>query len=135
MVVKRSKLALAFAAITAVGMVIPAFAGDGGVHKASEVALVPVRLAGVGAAMVIGTPIAVTREVPKQFCGMTTTVADKVGGHDFFPSCLLASVVTAPAAVVVGGGKGVITGSKNAVIHGFGEPFAPKSFSLGNLEE
>jgi hypothetical protein len=47
----------------------------------------------------------------------------------------LASVVTAPAAVVVGGGKGVITGGKNAVIHGFNEPFAPKSFSIGNLEE
>jgi len=123
------------AAVTAVGMFIPAIADDGGVHKASEIALVPVRIAGVGAALVVGTPIAVTRAVPKQFIGMTTTVAEKIGGHDFFPSCVIASVVTGPAAVVVGGTKGVINGSKAAVIHGFGEPFAPKSFSLGNLEE
>ena len=65
---------------------------------------------------------------------MTSTVAHKIGGHSFAPSVLLAGVVTAPAAVVVGGAKGIYAGGKNAV-NGFNQPFNPDSFSIGNLEE
>jgi hypothetical protein len=92
------------------------------------------RLSGMSAALVVGTPIAIVRETAHSYVSMTTSVADKIGGHAFAPSVVAASFVTGPAALVVGPAKGIYAGGKNAIV-GFNEPFKPESFSIGNLEE
>jgi hypothetical protein len=132
--VKRSKLALAVSMVIAAGTMLPALADDDGLGKAVDSGLLVTRVGGLGAAWIVGCPIAVIRETTKSYISMTSAVADKIGGHNFGPSVLVASVVTAPAALVVGSAKGVYAGTKNAV-DGFNEPFKPDSFSIGNLEE
>ncbi len=133
---KSSKLALALSALLAMGSLAPAFAGDdSGVDKAANASLIVTRIGGLGAGMVVGAPIAVTRETIRSYRGLTESAADKIGGKDFGPSCLLVSLVTLPASLVVGGAKGTYIGSRNAFKHGFNDPFNSESFSVGKLEE
>jgi hypothetical protein len=127
--------AFALSAVMAAGLVTPALASDEGVEKVVDGSLIVTRMGGLGAGMVIGTPVAVTRQVVKSYKDMTEKAADKVGGHEFGPSCALVSFVTVPAALVYGGATGVFYGSKNAFVHGFNEPFHPDSFSVGKLED
>lgn len=127
--------AFALSAVMAAGLVTPALASDDGVEKVVDGSLIVTRMGGLGAGMVIGTPVAVTRQVVKSYKDMTEKAADKVGGHEFGPSCALVSLVTVPAALVYGGATGVFYGSKNAFVHGFNEPFHPDSFSVGKLED
>jgi hypothetical protein len=89
----------------------------------------------MGAGLVIGAPIAVTRETIRSYRGLTESAADKIGGKDFGPSCLLVSFITLPASLVVGGAKGTYISSRNAMKHGFNDPFNSDSFSVGKLEE
>jgi hypothetical protein len=134
--VKSSKISIALAALVAMGSVAPAFADDDtGLDKAANASLIVTRVGGVGAAMVVGMPIAVVRETTRSYRGLTNSAADKVGGKDFGPSCLLVSLVTLPAAMFVGGAKGTYIGSRNAMKHGFNDPFNSDSFSVGKLEE
>ncbi|MGH9553585.1 MAG: hypothetical protein ACRD3W_29660 [Terriglobales bacterium] len=131
------KKSFAFAAsiLMAVGTVLPALAEDGGLDKAVDGSLIVNRIGGVGAGLVIGAPISVTRHIAKSYVSITKTVADKVGGHEFGPSCLLASFVSIPAALVVGTAKGLYGGTKTGVTKGFAEPFNPETFSTGKSEE
>ncbi|MBS1954965.1 MAG: hypothetical protein JST89_12320 [Cyanobacteria bacterium SZAS-4] len=133
---KSSKIALALAALLATGSVAPAFADDdSGVDKAANASLIVTRIGGLGAGLVVGAPIAIVRETTRSYRGLTESAADKVGGKDFGPSCLLVSLVTLPASLVVGGAKGTYIGSRNAMKHGFNDPFNSDSFSVGKLEE
>lgn len=134
---KRSKSALALAALLAMGTMAPALAAsdETGVDKAANASLIVTRVGGLGAAMVVGTPIAIVRETTRSYRGLTESAADKVGGKDFGPSCLLVSFVTLPASLVVGGAKGTYISSRNAMKYGFNEPFNSDSFSVGKLEE
>ena len=133
---KSSKISIALAALVAMGSVAPAFADDDtGLDKAANASLIVTRVGGLGAAMVVGMPIAVVRETTRSYRGLTNSAADKVGGKDFGPSCLLVSLVTLPAAMFVGGAKGTYIGSRNAMKHGFNDPFNSDSFSVGKLEE
>jgi hypothetical protein len=129
------KLATALSLCMALGTVAPAFAdSDAGLDHAVDGSLIVTRVLGMGAGLVIGTPIAVGRETTKSFINITSGAADKVGGHDFMPSCLLATFFSVPAALVVGPVKGVIAGGKNG-LNGFNTPFAQDSFSMGSLNE
>src|SRR5687768_14932902 len=103
----------------ALGAYAPAFAADDGLQQAVDGSLMVTRVGGVGAGLVLGTPVAVVRETRKTYVDMTEKVADKVGDHSFGPSVLLASVVTIPASLVLGGLKGVYFGGKNAMTSGF----------------
>lgn len=134
-VVKRSMFALLSLCI-AFGTFAPAFADDdGGLDKAVQGSLLPIRIAGVGTGLVVGCPIAVVRETGRTYVHLTSGAADKVGGHTSAPSCVLAQFFAAPASLVVGPAKGMYLGSKNAIVHGFNEPFNPESMTLGKLEE
>ena len=131
------------AALAVVAMVgsfsAPAMAEEDGLEMATQGALMVTRVGGIGAGLVIGTPIAVTKQVSKTYVSYTQAAADKVGekmgGKDNGPVCAVVSLVTLPAALVVGGAKGVYYGTKNGVKGGFDTPFHPDSYSLGNLEE
>jgi hypothetical protein len=134
--VKSSKIALALASFLAIGSLAPALAADDtGLDRAANASLVVTRVGAVGTAMVVGVPIAIARETTRSYRGLTNSAADKVGGKDFGPSCLLVSIVTLPAALFVGGAKGTYIGSRNAATHGFRDPFISDSFSVGKLEE
>ncbi|HEY9786418.1 MAG TPA: hypothetical protein V6D17_13505 [Candidatus Obscuribacterales bacterium] len=133
---KRSKLAFALSLLMSVGLLSPAMAAeDEGLDKAVQGSLIGTRLGGLGAGLVVGVPVAVTRQVVKSYKDMTNSLADKVGGHEFGPSVALVSLVTVPASLVYGGATGTFYGGKNAFVHGFNEPFTGDSFSLGKLEE
>ncbi|HEY9678841.1 MAG TPA: hypothetical protein V6C76_12595 [Drouetiella sp.] len=131
---KSSKIAAVLASLVAFGTVVPAFATDDGVDKAVNSSLVLTRIGGVGAGLLVGTPVSVVRQTCRSYKGLTESAADKVGGKDFGPSCLLVSVVTLPASLIVGGAKGTYMGSR-AAAHGFNDPFNAQSFSVGKLEE
>jgi len=132
----RTKLAAtALSLCMVLGTVAPAFAdSDAGLDHAVDGSLIVTRVLGMGAGLVFGTPVAVGRETTKSFINLTSGAADKVGGHNFMPSCLLACFFSVPAAVIVGTGKGVYAGTKNG-LNGFNTPFAQDSFSMGSLEE
>ena len=124
----------------ALGTVAPALAADqDALDKVVDGSLIVTRLGGLGAGLVIGCPIAAVRETASTYRSWTDTAADKVGGKmggkDSGPACALVSLVTLPAAMVVGGAKGIYYGTKNSFTHGFNEPFTQDSFSLGKLEE
>lgn len=114
---------------------LPAIAGEEGLDKSVDGSLIVTRVGGVGAGLVVGTPVACIKESIKSVKDLTSHAADQVGGHEFGPSVLLVSVATVPAGLLVGGVKGVYFGTKNALVHGFNEPFHPNSFSMGDLEE
>jgi hypothetical protein len=124
--------------ILATGLTVaPALAADSadGLDTANEVAMVPVRLGGVAAGVVIGTPVAVVRESYKSYLDLTGAGAEQIHGKDNGPACLLVSVFTLPAGIVVGTVKGGYYGLKNGVMKGFSTPFNSESFCLGKLDE
>jgi hypothetical protein len=131
----KTKLAALLSLCMALGAYAPAFAADDGLQQAVDGSLMVTRVGGVGAGLVLGTPVAVVRETRKTYVDMTEKFADKVGDHSFGPSVLLASVFTIPASLVLGGLKGAYYGGKNAMTSGFSNPFAPASFSLEKLED
>ena len=136
MVVKRSMCAT-LAVVALLGAFAPAFAkgssdDDSGLGKAVGGVEWVTRLGGVSAGTAAGTPIAVVRQTYQAYVDWTPALADKVGGKDFFPSCALVSLVTAPAAVVWGGVTGPYFGIKNGFNHGFNTPFTRESFSLSD---
>jgi hypothetical protein len=128
------KLAALFAFAMALGMTTaPSFAAENsGLERAVDGSLIVTRGAGVGAAAVVGTPVAITRDTLKYYTHWTSALADKVGGHDFAPSCALVSLVTIPTSMVWGATTGTFRGTKNAMVHGFNEPFTHNSFSLAD---
>ncbi len=137
---KISKLGLTLAVLAGLSGFSPAFAdGDEPLDKVVNGSLIVTRVGGLGAGLVVGTPVAVVRESLKTYVSFTQGAADKVGekigGKDNGPLCAVVSLVTIPASLVVGGAKGLYYGGKNGFVHGFNEPFHPDSFSLGKLDE
>jgi len=108
----------------------PVLAAEEPLDKVVNGSLMVTRVGGVGTGLVVGPPVATLRETYSSYVSMTSSCAEHVGGKDCGPSCLLVSLVTLPASIVVGTGKGVYYGCKNAFTHGFNEPFSPASFSI-----
>jgi hypothetical protein len=132
--VKKSHAILAAALMVAMGSVMPVQAKDGDhdvATMAKATAWFPVQALGVGAAWVLGTPIAMTRRGAIRVHDFTTEAADKIGGHEHFPPVLFASIFGLPAGALVGSAEGVYYGGKNAISHGVEHPFSLDSFSLG----
>lgn len=135
----RSKMAGLLSLCLAAGMVIPAMAkGDKDdndmLHNSVQGAMVIPRAAGVGAALVVGTPIAIVRTTFDAWGDTTGKAADHVGGKDCGPCNLLASVYTVPLSMVIGATKGTYRGAANA-FSGFNKPFTPSTFSMGDLKD
>lgn len=96
----------------------------------------PVQMVGVGAAMVVGTPIAMIRQSAVRIRSLNEGASDKIGGHEHFPPNLFASVYSVPVGTLIGCSEGVYLGTKNAIGHGVEHPFSLSSFSLGDdIEE
>lgn len=137
---KRFKLGAALAIVLTLGSFsMPAMAEEEPLDMVTQGSLMVTRMGGIGAGLVVGTPIAVVRETYKSYVDFTQTAADKVGGKmggkDSGPVCAAVSLVTLPASIIVGGAKGIFYGTKNGVWTGFQQPFHPDSFSLGELED
>ena len=128
---KISKLAGLLSLVLALGTVAPALADDDAMDKVVDGSLIVTRVGGVGAGLLVGTPVACVRDTYKTYVGWTQSTAEHLGGKDCGPSCALVSLVTLPGAIVWGGLTGIYHGGKNALYKGFNEPFHPKSFSLG----
>ena len=124
-----------FAVALGVGVMsaLPANA-DSVPDMAKNAAMFPVTAVGVGSAVVVGTPIAVTRQVAVRIREYTGTFADKIGGKEDFPPNLFASVLSVPFGALVGTAEGLYYGPKNAVVHGVEKPFSVASFSLGDMD-
>jgi hypothetical protein len=112
---------------------LPAKAADNEVGAmAKSYAWFPVQAAGVTAAWVVGTPIAVTRRAAVRIREFNEKAADKIGGHEYGPPNFFASFFSVPAGSIVGLGEGLYLGGKNAIGHGVEHPFGLDSFSLGD---
>ncbi|MCI0350986.1 MAG: hypothetical protein L0Z53_16290, partial [Acidobacteriales bacterium] len=96
---KRSNLAAALSLLLMMANISPAFAGDEPLDKAVNGSLIVTRVGGVGAGVVLGAPVAVVRETITSYIDFTGAAADKVGGKDCGPCCLLVSLVTVPASL------------------------------------
>lgn len=131
---KKQVLSLAMSVIAAAGTFAPVLAADDAMEKVTQGALIPTRVGGVVAGTVLGTPIAVVRESYKSYIDLTDKGAEAIKGKECGPACLLVSVFTLPAGLVVGTVKGSYYGIKNGFMKGFETPFHPESFSLGELE-
>ncbi|HEY9714478.1 MAG TPA: hypothetical protein V6C72_13510, partial [Chroococcales cyanobacterium] len=78
---KTQKFALGLSLLMAAGTMLPALAGDGGLDTSVDGCMLVTRVAGSGVGLVVGTPIAVVRHTSKEYVAMTSSVADKIGGH------------------------------------------------------
>lgn len=102
---------------------------------AKNSAMFPVKILAVSSAAVVGTPVAVTRQVAVRIREFTGTFADNIGGKEDFPPNLFASFLSVPFGTIVGAAEGLYYGPKNAVVHGVEKPFSQASFSLGDIDE
>jgi len=109
----------------------PAIADDAG-EMLKNSAMLPVRLVSIGSTAVVGTPIAMTRQISVRIREFTKTFADKIGGHEDFPPNFFASFLSVPCGLVVGTGEGLLYGGKNAFGPGYEKPFSLQAFSLGD---
>lgn len=132
---KVSQKKVALAALIAItlssGTATPAFADDAG-DMLKNSAMLPVRLVSIGSTAVVGTPIALTRQISVRIREFTKTFADKIGGHEDFPPNFFASFLSVPCGLVVGTGEGLLYGGKNAFGPGYEKPFSLQAFSLGD---
>ena len=131
---KKQVLGLAMVMVASASVAAPVMAADDAMEKVTQGALLPTRVGGVVAGTVLGTPVAVARESYKSYIDLTSKGAESIKGKECGPACLLVSVFTLPAGLVVGGVKGTYYGIKNGFMKGFETPFHPESFSLGELE-
>lgn len=126
----KKSLIAALSMLTMASTVAPVFAADDdSLEKVINGTMMITRVGGLGTGIVIGTPVAMTRRTVSTYKAWTNELADQVGGHEFGPSVLLVSLVTAPAAVAWGGLTGAFYGTRNAVSH-FNEPFSANTFSV-----
>ncbi len=92
--------------------------------------LFPIKAVGIGAGMVVGIPVAITRRASVRSMEFTDSFADNIGGHEHIPPRAMASLVGIPFGILVGAGEGVYYGGKNAIVNGSDKPFCLGSFSL-----
>jgi len=132
--VKNLKALLAAGLMLGAVAVMPAHASDSVPEMAKNTALLPLKVVAVGSAAVVGTPIAVVRQVAVRIREFTGTFADNIGGKDSFPPNLFASVLSIPAGTIVGSAEGFYYGPRNAFTKGVEKPFSQGSFSLAEME-
>ncbi len=108
----------------------PALADDGLKDMTMNTVLFPIKAVGIGAGMVVGIPVAITRRASVRSMEFTDTFADKIGGHEHIPPRAMASLAGIPFGIIVGTGEGVYYGGKNAIVNGSEKPFCLGSFSL-----
>ena len=128
-------MSLAMSIVACAAAAAPVFASDEAMDKVTQGALLPTRVGGVVAGIAVGTPIAVIRESVKSYKDLTNSAAEQIHGKECGPACLIVSLFTLPAGLVVGGVKGTYYGLKNGFMSGFQTPFHPDSFSLGELDK
>ncbi len=117
-------------AVLAISACAPANAEDTK-EMAKNTALFPIKAVAMGAGMVVGIPVAITRRSSNRCIEYTQNIADKIGGKEHGPPAIFASVLGMPAGLIVGAGEGVYYGGRNAINGGAGEkPFALGTFSL-----
>ena len=126
-------------ALLAASLLISAFAAlpaqaDSVNDMAKNTAMFPLKAVAIGSAAVVGTPIAVTRQVAVRIREFTGTFADNIGGKEDFPPNLFASIASVPFGTIVGVGEGLYYGPKNALVHGLDKPFSQASFSLAEID-
>jgi len=109
--------AILSALVLSVGAGLPVFADE------SNFCLIPVRAVSV----VVGTPIAVTREIPHNYKVLLDQYND-----DNMSWKIMGAFSSIPVAVVAGTIKGCIGGAKHALTN---KPFSKDAFSLGVLDE
>lgn len=130
---KNLNLLFAAGVIASVVSALPAQA-DSVNDMAKNSAMFPLKAVAIGSAAVVGTPIAVTRQVAVRIREFTGTFADNIGGKEDFPPNLFASFLSVPFGTIVGSAEGLYYGPKNAVVHGVEKPFSQASFSLGEID-
>ncbi len=108
----------------------PAQADDGFKDMTMNTVLFPIKAVGIGAGMVVGIPVAITRRASHRSMEFTETFADKIGGHEHLPPRAFAFLAAVPVGIVVGTGEGVYYGGRNAIVSGSEKPFGLGSFSL-----
>jgi len=132
----KKVLSIVAAAITLGLSAAPALADDKGGGEVSSMAKsaawFPVQAAGVGAPWVVGTPIAITRQVAVRIRTLNGEAADKIGGKEHIHPNLFASIYSIPVGTIIGTAEGTYLGAKNAIGHGVEHPFSLDSFSLGD---
>lgn len=130
---KRTVLSFLAALALAVPVIAPtpALADDGFKDMTMNTVLFPVKAVGIGAGMVVGIPVAITRRASSRSMEFTDTFADKIGGHEHIPPRAMASLAGIPFGILVGTGEGVYYGGKNAISN-CDKPFSLESFSLGS---
>lgn len=131
---KNLKALFAAGLIVGIMSALPVRASDSVPDMAKNTAMFPVKIIAIGSAAVIGTPVAVVRQVAVRIREFTGTFADNIGGKDSFPPNLFASVLSIPFGTLVGSAEGLYYGPKNAVEHGVEKPFSQDSFSLGDMK-
>lgn len=131
----KKVMSLAMSLVACAAAAAPAFASDDAMDKVTQGALLPTRVGGVAAGIVLGTPVAIVRESYQSYKDLTNAGAEQIHGKECGPACLLVSVFTLPAGLVVGTVKGTYYGLKNGIMDGFQTPFHPHSFSIGELEK
>ncbi len=135
---KTSKLAVLLAMVAAFGIGSPMLAAEKGgdaMDKVVDGSLIVTRVGGMGASLVLGTPVAVVRDSVHDYKAWTPSLAEHVGGKDFGPSMALVSLVTLPTSLVWGTVTGVFHGTRNSFVKGFNEPFNPESFNITSTYE
>jgi len=131
--VKKSTFSALFLLALGLGSALPASA-DESKEMLKNVGMFPVRTLALGAGLLVGTPIAISRRTADRCSEYTGNFADKIGGKDHLPPVLFASVLGVPFGVIAGTSEGVYLGGKNAIANCVEKPFSKESFSLGELE-
>lgn len=100
-------------------------------HLAAS-ALIPFKIAAVGTAAVIGTPIAIVRCETKRLDTYSNAVRTELDAPDGSLPLVVASVPGQSLRAIGTLGAGVLNGLFNAT-ESWNRPFSRESFSLGNL--
>lgn len=95
----------------------------------NRTAMLPLRVMGFGAALAIGTPIAVVRSEAKSFGEYSRAVDAQMSAKDGSLGLVLVSLPGEAVQIVEKAGTGAIEGGFNAM-EGWDRPFSEKSFSL-----
>ncbi len=95
----------------------------------SRTAMLPVRTLGLGAALAIGTPIAIVRSEVASFGDYTRAVDTEMRAKDGSLGLILVSMPGEAMQIVEKAGTGLVNGGYNA-LQGWDRPFSEKSFSL-----
>jgi hypothetical protein len=120
-----------------VAAVLPACAADRETPLESTV-LLPVRVAALGAGIVVGTPVAIVRNAMDTFPKARGIIADQfnAGTADSVAAdSILFDLAAMPPSLTTGVVLGLYQGTDNALKNCMDSPFSPESFSLGDNKD